>query len=443
MNKQIRENWIELAIIVISFIDLFVNVIPPVPLAAFSLLLLFLRLDVLGIILICVFAAPKLAGAIFLSYNIPGIGGALILIPPLLVVFECFLTKKLNFTKLNKVLPALLLLFGYMLVSSIFMGLEWSWSKLLSTIINGVVALLAYTTIFSNYQKCNFVRTGLYFLIISVLLLLLSPIFNHGSGPENLLDFGYLRVQNNMFGDEEVSRIIEYQQVGFIAVLGLGTIMLEEFKGEINSLFLFIVMQISTFASLYAGARQFFVVSLLLIVIWTLFGKKGKIAKFVIPLFSFLFVVLLVLVLFSSEGLLNNVLTDGYLEASKREDHINQGLKDFFGSPVFGIGYGCFKLGGQYGSYPHNLIVELLGELGLVGFLLFFIPLIRPTWAIVTKIRPCFYLMVVYFMRAMASGGLDTNIIFFCYVLASYTLYVKKSSLLNNKNNNIILNAYE
>lgn len=427
LTKPLTDNGIELTLIAITFISLFIHAIPPVLLAAVCLIIMFQRLDLVGIILICIYAAPKLTGAMFQAYNIPSVGGALILLAPLLVIYKCFITKQYKLTNINRAVPAVLLFFVYLMLSAFIWGNEWSLSKLLNTGINCVFGLMAYAAIFSNYKKSNFIRTGLYFFLIAFLLLLLSPLFNNGSGPSGLLDFGYLRMQNGEWGDVEVSGIIAYQQVGFVAVLGFGTLMLEELKGKINFLFLFMALLMSTIASFYAGARQFLVVSLLLIAIWTLFEKKEAASKILIPLFSIVLLVFLMSILFSSEGMLNSVLTDGYLEASKRGDRIEQGMKDFYSSPIFGIGFGCYKFNGLFGGYPHNLFVEILGELGILGILLFWIPLCRPIWSIITKLKPCLYLMLIYFLRSMASGGLDSNIFLFSYVLATYSCFVPYS----------------
>lgn len=435
MKELIRNNWIELVLITLTFISLFIHVIPPVLFATLCLLIMFLRLDVLGIILICIYAAPKLAGAIFHIYQLPGIGGALIVLPPLLIIYKCFITRDLKFETSRNVFPAFLLFFSYLLISVVIWGNSWSTIKLLYTVINGVIALLAYVTIFSNYKECNFIKTGLYFFLCAFLLLLLSPLFNHGLGPRGLLDFAYLRQQNGEWGDMEVSGIIAYQQVGFIAVLGLGTFMLEELKGNINTMFIFLALLLSTFAALYAGARQFFIIAIFNVIIWAFFGKSNIMSlKIWLSLLSIIITLLLINILFSADGLMNNVLTDGYLEASLREEHIKQGMQDFSNHPFVGIGYGCFTLDGDFGGYPHNLIVEILAELGIVGLILFWGPLLLPLKYIITKVKPCSYLMIVYFLRSMASGGLDTNIFLFSFIIASYAVFTSSSTqFVNNQ----------
>jgi O-antigen ligase len=264
---------------------------------------------------------------------------------------------------------------------------------------------------------------------------LLSPIFNHGSGPQDILDFGYLRKQNGEWGDLEVSGIIAYQQVGFVAVLGFGTLMLEELKGSINTLFLLLALLMCIIASFYAGARQFIVISILLVVLWTLFEKRGSASKVLVPIFSVILVYFLYNILFSSEGMLYSVQTDGYLRASDRDGLVEQGLNDFHKSPFVGIGYGCFDFFGTIGGYPHNLFVEILAELGILGLLLFWIPLCKPLFTILFKIRPCLYLMIIYFFRSMASGGLDTNIYLYSFILASYCVFASQPLEKQNNNN--------
>lgn len=57
-------------------------------------------------------------------------------------------------------------------------------------------------------------------------------------------------------------------------------------------------------------------------------------------------------------------------------------LKHFAESPIFGIGWRKFReisigiINTDFGSHPHNIYLQLLTELGIIGFVLFMIPLI-------------------------------------------------------------------
>src|SRR5699024_7296327 len=57
-------------------------------------------------------------------------------------------------------------------------------------------------------------------------------------------------------------------------------------------------------------------------------------------------------------------------------------LNLFYENPILGIGWKEFKqltyglLSSTSGSHPHNIYIQLLVELGIIGFLLFVIPVI-------------------------------------------------------------------
>ena len=60
----------------------------------------------------------------------------------------------------------------------------------------------------------------------------------------------------------------------------------------------------------------------------------------------------------------------------------NEAINNFTNSPVYGIGFGKFRYPGSYqdptdrnsGGWPHNIILELLSELGILGFLIIGLP---------------------------------------------------------------------
>ena len=78
---------------------------------------------------------------------------------------------------------------------------------------------------------------------------------------------------------------------------------------------------------------------------------------------------------------LMTVFVDGPIQTfyeSYRYVSFNKAAEDFVGSPIFGVGFGRFSLWGDTpgfsrtsGMWAHNIFFELLGEMGLVGFILF------------------------------------------------------------------------
>ena len=101
----------------------------------------------------------------------------------------------------------------------------------------------------------------------------------------------------------------------------------------------------------------------------------------------------------------------------------------FLEKPIFGWGFGYTD---QVYSYPHNIILELLAELGLLGFLLFTIYF---THAYVTLRDKRLKLFVISFsVLSLFSGNIMQNYFMFLALSFDYrfleTLRDKKSSLL-------------
>ena len=88
-------------------------------------------------------------------------------------------------------------------------------------------------------------------------------------------------------------------------------------------------------------------------------------------------------------------------------------------NPLFGSGLGSWSLlvgaSDLNGIYAHNILLEILGELGLVGITLFLLPLflllqnLRKTWAQIpaANLSLCLLLVIFLFLHAMSMGNLD------------------------------------
>lgn len=91
-------------------------------------------------------------------------------------------------------------------------------------------------------------------------------------------------------------------------------------------------------------------------------------------------------------------------------------IKEFLNSPLTGMGPGRFKF--KYGMYPHNLLLELIADTGLLGtipmlslVLFSFLKLIKAGWTD-CKIRYYFLFLLAFAMKAMVSGGICDSVVF-------------------------------
>ena len=110
--------------------------------------------------------------------------------------------------------------------------------------------------------------------------------------------------------------------------------------------------------------------------------------------------------------------TEGYLEGSGRQLLMLQGINLFFEQPIFGVGFGRFQLDGEFGLYPHNMIVELFSEIGIIGFVIVVAIITNNFIRIKRNSLTILFIFIVLFIRSMASYDLSTNIIVFALLFA-------------------------
>lgn len=121
--------------------------------------------------------------------------------------------------------------------------------------------------------------------------------------------------------------------------------------------------------------------------------------------------------------------SDSLIEQSKRDVLFTQAIEDWYSSPLIGVGLGKYaktsassQVGTMYADdqflrlYPHNLILEVLAETGLVGLLVFSILIMPGRWMLDVRSRygPFFLLTGLF---AMTSGDLPFNSAFFAFAM--------------------------
>jgi len=100
-----------------------------------------------------------------------------------------------------------------------------------------------------------------------------------------------------------------------------------------------------------------------------------------------------------------------------RLDMVKAGLSLFAHNPIFGGGLGSFVGLVKGYEYPHNVFLEIGGELGLIGLLLIFVPLgfgwLRLAWQGIrtadAAIATLLGLMLAYLVAANFSGDIPSD----------------------------------
>lgn len=187
---------------------------------------------------------------------------------------------------------------------------------------------------------------------------------------------------------------------GFI-VLGIGVtvIFLSTVNKRTYKILLIAVLFILIYALILTGKRAhvlFTVVSLLITYLFSTDIKKffNQIIKILLSLFVFLCLITIVFLNYtprsdSQFGKLFTIFSETVNRFSAGEDITsgriylyNYAINLFREHPIFGIGFRQFRelsagiLRLYKGSHPHNIYIQLLTELGLVGLVLFMLPVI-------------------------------------------------------------------
>ncbi len=232
-----------------------------------------------------------------------------------------------------------------------------------------------------------------------------------------------------------------YQRIGRLtgASVVASVIYLAAVKSRSRSILLLIVAAVSSVGMIYSGHRAgllmagIVLVAMIPVVLYS--GRTGaqraRSGKYIISLLA---IVAVVGALVSSTERAQVLLrryqaVELSSERNPRLQMYEVGLELFSEHPVMGIGLGRFKEESGLGyPHPHNLLVEVLAELGLIGFAMFGLLYLLPAASAFVggANRDPVGMMVVslylfYFLNAMVSGGINDNreLLIFAMILVS------------------------
>jgi hypothetical protein len=181
------------------------------------------------------------------------------------------------------------------------------------------------------------------------------------------------------------------------------------------------------FVGMYLTGSRGPVISLLILFVVHYLWTQSQYKLFALRLF--LSCLLLILTLFtvgasfyeSIDKYFSRGHRQGMYQGSGRYDAAIVTWKEFVSAPVFGVGLGRYGKPGKqttlisgksnidrYRSYPHNILYEVLAELGIFGAILFIL-LLRPGAWIFDFSNKFIFLFLLCFLFAMTSGDFFDN----------------------------------
>lgn len=244
------------------------------------------------------------------------------------------------------------------------------------------------------------------------------------------------------------------------AGFGLLTNLVFLLPAERNRLFkliLYGIMILQIWATMSAGARGPVIALIPSFILFFALSAKGfpilKIERHALRLGVVLLIVFSTFAVFGRFFFLTLnyrfqiLMTEGDISALTRLYYYRESLDSWLDSPIWGHGVGAFStavIGEDIREYPHNIIMELAVETGLVGVMIFTMMLIKALANPFISFRNqeglnkrvIRYLLVLFcfaFLNAMVSGDINDNRILFTWI----ALVANISRFQNNKSESL------
>jgi hypothetical protein len=306
---------------------------------------------------------------------------------------------------------------------------EYTQLKILKLVTRGIIWFIAFL-IFVQSPNISYSRLSIFFM--SLALFYLSQSYQlYGVKPSYLLDFNFFRDIGTSLRTPWGASVVNPHTLGYIALASLAFRLMDSkcfFKRA--RLYTICICLFSFIIVILSGARQTLVCYI--IVFFIGFNRKINITPIgkLLLLISMLSVFLIIVPKMGSEHMNRSFSfqRDDVEIAYILHRDINTPLSIVKEGGVFGLGFGGY-LERTGRGYPHNLLIEILTEYGLVGTIIIviisFLIINNNGYSIFTykTVRggPLILIFIIFFLASMISGDLASNIsvfaILFCCVI--------------------------
>ena len=320
---------------------------------------------------------------------------------------------------------------------------EFAKDKYLAMCINGILMLLGYYA-FETSKQID--AEGLaQILLISSICMFLYVISAMSLHPAGLLDYDWFReqcVSYSRANNWETDTLVNYQHIGMLILFSISIYLSQK---EVKFLPAAFYIFISLHLVLVSGARQAILGALLVVILrFTVYGKSNvenkKSAKSIRT--AFWVAIAAAILFFVLQNLQVGVVRDTMEEGDQgRVVRYLEAINIFLDYPFLGSGIGGYEsITGE--GWPHNFILELLCETGIIGSLVFLslliVPLIknRLDYYHVTSSGMFFFLILLgIFVRILVSADFRESIELYSAIFAiSFASYSKRKTSHNTSN---------
>jgi len=343
------------------------------------------------------------------SFLLKGLFSFVLLI--IILLSENYNKRHLRFTPPKEMLLPSVLVIVMLLISSIYSANSFfGLLKIINLTIGLIPAIIGIYFITNNYKEHIFRKVLDIYLVLGLLSIILITIFDLFDYT-SIYTFSFMRWSHVIYGR-------------FISSLALITLIVFITNKEQKYFIFFIAFLTGTVLSGYrAGVIGLVIISMLVFIFH--FNEKKRLYWNIIFLTALLISISFLLrdELYQRYSSLINFITvgdysDGAINA--RLTSWKLCLTIFLDNPILGAGFGSFNqpyineaIGIQI-NYPHNIVIETMAELGIVGLtLLLFI--ISKIFKNIQKNNKLFIWYFIFaLLLALFSKDLSTNTMLFC-----------------------------
>ena len=316
-----------------------------------------------------------------------------------------------------------------------------AYNKIIGIFQGGIFAFFAYYTIVHSFKLDNEALTQLLFL--TVILFFIHNMNLLDSSPSNFFDYEWMRKGaeefRNSANNVDILKWINYQVVGMNSLYGV-SLFLSQLNLDIKKAYIYSIIGLQLV--LFSGSRQaIFGLFVILILKIVFFNKRSYLTKNIVR--KFLFFVLGISITYILVLLLPfmgvDYLTETLSEGDKGRDILRiMGWDLFIKNPLFGTGIGGFNHAYPGMLFPHNFIIEILCECGVIGSLFLIMILImyinsqKINLLYLTKNQSFLFLILSTLgIRVMVSDDLTASIgLFSAFFACTYIgNYIKSENL--------------
>ncbi|MBE6245722.1 MAG: O-antigen ligase family protein [Bacteroidales bacterium] len=318
----------------------------------------------------------------------------------------------------------LLLLLVFFFIEYCFGGQsDYAKEKMMKLFVRSLIWLTCFL-VHVNSTRVSNKDMAIMFLLLAMFYLSQSAVL-YDVYPSSFKDFTFFRKEAELVGRNDYgTMIVNSHTMGYLGLFPLVLWMSDKSVSLRNkeSLIIFILSFIFV---IFSGTRQVLVSLVILMIVRIIIDSKRK---------KFTAIMLILLILVSVEFLLTNfgldyfsTMLEGEEETSVRlHRDISTPLNVMTINPWLGVGFGNYP---DYANndYPHNLILEILCEMGVIGLVVFatiifffiFFNHNKKFLRYTTAHGSYFFLtFLVFLFRSLISGDLADSMSGICALLA-------------------------